>query len=533
MNIPPGSETTRREARELAARFSALSTEISACLDAVLGELQRAPNNARALGVARELVSAQRSVTQQLMMLSHTGGLDGPQQLLYADPRPQQLLPAPDYANPAAPVDVVAPRDTYSGGDAAGSLLHLLQRHAAPTQDVWQAEPIASHALRPQPATLRSPMAYEPLQPQPIPLQPRANWNTPTAAPVPQAFARAAHAPRYSAPPPAAEFYADDAPDDDLASEPSAPTGRPRRASPLAIATRLGSARRSSPMRLAAVVVPMIVVLMLMLNAGPRVSKPVPPIPEASVETAAAGDKKFNRNARAPVQEVQQAEADTQSTGEQQFEAGSAQAAEVASYHPPASAQPIAGTITTVLPPPPAQLQQDAAAPPRERAVRISPPAAARTPEPSDDVGIPAPPTARAKPVNDAAKTAMLTPQQAAKPSPAQAKPAAADLAKPPAAKIAPFKTAVVEAAPSELFVPVLLELKSESSLRQIFQDLQKRYPAGLGTKHAELRPVAGPQNEKWFALLAAPGVTRADADGVCQALGQEGKSLGCRVMRY
>lgn len=113
----------------------------------------------------------------------------------------------------------------------------------------------------------------------------------------------------------------------------------------------------------------------------------------------------------------------------------------------------------------------------------------------------------------------------------------------PPAAKpvrenpkqkeIAAFKTSVVPAPQKELFAPVLLELKNGDSLKKIFQDLQKRYPAQLGGKSAELRPVAGPDNETWLALIAAPGVPKEEAMAICLDMGQEGKTLGCRVVRY
>ncbi len=112
--------------------------------------------------------------------------------------------------------------------------------------------------------------------------------------------------------------------------------------------------------------------------------------------------------------------------------------------------------------------------------------------------------------------------------------PAPAAALKPPKQlRLAPFKTAVIEAAPTDAFAPVLLELKNENSLRTIFTDLQRRFPGVLGDKTAELRPVAGPDNETWLALLAVPAVARDEAQAVCTAFGPEGKTLGCRVTRY
>ena len=77
MQIPPGGGNNPREAQELEARFSALSAEISASLDTILATLERSPGDEHAIAVARELVAAQHSVTQQLLMLSQQGAVRG------------------------------------------------------------------------------------------------------------------------------------------------------------------------------------------------------------------------------------------------------------------------------------------------------------------------------------------------------------------------------------------------------------------------------------------------------------------------
>lgn len=99
-------------------------------------------------------------------------------------------------------------------------------------------------------------------------------------------------------------------------------------------------------------------------------------------------------------------------------------------------------------------------------------------------------------------------------------------------AELAPFKTAVVKAPQEVLYAPVLLELKNAGSLMQVFEDLQRRHSA-LAGKRAELRPAAGPNNESWFALLAVPAVTKAEAEAICRAMGAEGATLRCRTTKY
>lgn len=530
MNIPPGSETTRREAQELAARFSTLSTEISACLDAVLGELQRAPNSARALGVARELVAAQRAVTQQLMALSHAGGHTGPQALGYAETPNRRLLPAPEPAWTTPHAAALASPDEPAGRDTAGSLLRLLQKHAVPQQDIWQPQP-ASYRPQDHTAGYGTPIGVKSVR-QPL-HQRDAGRHAHEVVPVSEAYARAPAAPRYHSPPPEPEHYANELLGEPRASEPPASAPQ-RRDSPLALAAMLGSAKRTSPTRIGAVTLPMLVVLGLMLNAGQRPPKPSPSQTEAVAE--ATSSTKPVRNAPAKMQEPLQPVENSNSDMNQPSEDGSAQAAEVAPPSQPASHHPVPGMIMTTLPEPPEPSAEGALPNPRKRTATTPDAVPSEAPQPVETSPIPAPPAPRGKPVIDPPKTAMPTaPAKPPKPLPVEAKALAPDAAKPDRnmAKIAPFKTAVVKAETGEVFVPVLIELKNEGALQQFFLDLQKRYPGSLGTKHAELRPVAGPQNEKWFALLAAPGVSKADADAVCQSLGQEGKSLGCRIIRY
>jgi hypothetical protein len=98
--------------------------------------------------------------------------------------------------------------------------------------------------------------------------------------------------------------------------------------------------------------------------------------------------------------------------------------------------------------------------------------------------------------------------------------------------EVKPFKTAVVKAPQETLFAPVLLELKNADSLMRVFEDLQRRHSA-LAGKRAEVRPAAGPNNETWFALLAVPAVSKAEADAICRAMGSEGATLRCRTIKY
>lgn len=514
MNIPPGSRANRREAQELANRFSALSTEISACLDAVLGELQRAPNNERAVGVARDLVAAQRAVTQQLLTLSLASGQESPRALYSAEQRPTRLLPAPSPIEPASGGDLFVARDEYSGGQAGASLLHLLQTHTAQPQEEWQPEP--AHQPVAQTWTSNAASAFAPPQAL-MSAEPDAAWQY--RDPMPDAIPL-----RYAAAGVPAQSY--ERPMQVAATAPPASSKRQARSSPHAIARMLGTANRSSPLRLAAVVLPMVVVLSLMLNVAQRPSKP-----EAAREdgpSQALVDAQAARKAQDPVEPAPEGVA--AEPANLVYEAGSAQAAEVVAPAKPA-AQQIAGTLITPLPV--TQSQEASAEQPDARMERAELPSAARPAEKVLTAVTPAKTATAALDEPKSTRLAAVAPVPRAQP--AQVKPIASAVEKPAPekTKIEPFKTAVVKAEPAQEFAPVLIELKNKDSLQRIFGDLQKRYPGSLGTKHAELRPVAGPDNETWFALVAAPGGAKADADAICRTLGPEGKALGCRVIRY
>ena len=96
------------------------------------------------------------------------------------------------------------------------------------------------------------------------------------------------------------------------------------------------------------------------------------------------------------------------------------------------------------------------------------------------------------------------------------------------AAATVPLGATVPAAAPR--FAPILLTLRDGPSALQVFEDLQKRHASALANKRAELRSFVGPDGNTWFRLIAVPAVAEAEAKKLCQALGAEGKALGCTV---
>lgn len=113
-----------------------------------------------------------------------------------------------------------------------------------------------------------------------------------------------------------------------------------------------------------------------------------------------------------------------------------------------------------------------------------------------------------------------------AKPAPVAAKPRVQE----PSA----FKTTVKPMPqPAQKFAPVILVLRDGKTALQIYQDLQKRHPAVLGNKTAELRSFTGTDQTPWVRLLAVPAVSQEDAEAICQQLGTEGQALGCKVVPY
>ncbi|MCB1484137.1 MAG: hypothetical protein KDJ17_04505 [Hyphomicrobiaceae bacterium] len=130
------------------------------------------------------------------------------------------------------------------------------------------------------------------------------------------------------------------------------------------------------------------------------------------------------------------------------------------------------------------------------------------------------------KTVKPPATTPKETEQKIDKPAPVAAKPKVQE----PAA----FKTTVKPTPqPVQKFAPVILVLRDGKVALQIYQDLQKRHPAVLGGKTAELRSFTGTDQTPWVKLLAVPSVSKEEAEAICQQLGSEGKALGCNVVPY
>ncbi|MEZ5899110.1 MAG: hypothetical protein R3D51_06405 [Hyphomicrobiaceae bacterium] len=96
------------------------------------------------------------------------------------------------------------------------------------------------------------------------------------------------------------------------------------------------------------------------------------------------------------------------------------------------------------------------------------------------------------------------------------------------------FKTTIKPTPqPVQKFAPVILVLRDGKVALQIYQDLQKRHPAVLGNKTAELRSFTGTDQTTWVQLLAVPSTSKKDAEAICEQLGSEGKALGCNVVSY
>ena len=97
-------------------------------------------------------------------------------------------------------------------------------------------------------------------------------------------------------------------------------------------------------------------------------------------------------------------------------------------------------------------------------------------------------------------------------------------------AKKSPSWTTATVPAAAPRFAPILVTLRDGPAALQIFEELKQRHAAVLANKSAQLRSFVGPDGNTWFHLIALPAVTEAEARNLCQALGAEGKALGCSV---
>jgi hypothetical protein len=97
------------------------------------------------------------------------------------------------------------------------------------------------------------------------------------------------------------------------------------------------------------------------------------------------------------------------------------------------------------------------------------------------------------------------------------------------------WKTAVVTppAAPVGRYVPMLIELKDASAAKEIFADLQQRHPAVLSNKTAEIKSFTGSDGETWYHVVVLPVASEAEAIALCRSLGSEGEALDCRATPY
>lgn len=521
MQTPPGGGHIPREAQELEARFSALSAEISASLDMIFAKLQRAPGDEHAIAVARDLVAAQQAISQQLLLLSQAGSGS---RLPPAHPR--QQLPAPA-ARIAPPGRVPQPRASEvplegahfaqraerpeARGHASPTLADLLRHHLAASAAEPPSAPLPLRSLAPQPAMPR-PHALE-LAPMMLPASNHVVW---TDHQQPQFAGGQAAAANYS------EWQT-------VAADPMPPAH-----APVTITTAELAAATQSPLPAwaqAAVqpktqryglwaggaVAAVVVGLGIMLHAGRHPEAPAPAKAEAAEKAVAeepfAPGAEVETGAIAETTEAPQTEVATASQ-EQTYGASPVVAAAPPAPAPPArvSVAPVPPTEGGLLPSAQNWMEQNAPA-------ETSPP--------------PAPP--KAKPAEVAADARITDAVGKTKPKPeavAKSEMATAPKPQPKKDEVAPFKTAVVKAPQEQLFAPVLLELKNAESLMRVFEDLQRRHSA-LAGKRAELRPAAGPNNETWFALLAVPAVSKAEAEAICRAMGTEGATLRCRTTKY
>ena len=97
-------------------------------------------------------------------------------------------------------------------------------------------------------------------------------------------------------------------------------------------------------------------------------------------------------------------------------------------------------------------------------------------------------------------------------------------------AKKSPSWTTATVPTAAPRFAPILVTLRDGPAALQIFEELKQRHGPTLADKRAHLKSFVGPDGNTWFRLIALPAVTEAEARKLCQALGAEGKALGCKV---
>jgi hypothetical protein len=532
MQIPPGGGNNPREAQELEARFSALSAEISASLDTILATLERSPGDEHAIAVARELVAAQHSVTQQLLMLSQQGAVRG-----LAAPQYAPRLAPPAQSRPLSAA--VAPKRNQPCEGAGAQPAHSARYPASHQPDFdlpYQAREaptladlLRDHlsALPPQPGESPMPMAGPmPVQQhQPLPRQwrPHALELAPMTLPTTNHVVWAEHvqglAPSLAEP---QDYPAEPMPFSAPVAVPAMTKGRSGNGETAMPSWVQAAARpyvRRSGLWAGGALAAIVTGLGMTLNAGnsPDQSAPHPAETYAAATSEAEADSQPLETASTKPSPVQR-------------EPERIVAATAATYPiahglmvtPPAELPGATGAQRGAVPEPPAP-PEHALLPSAQNWLDANASGETATPvrpfKAKPPVS-PAPEPKASAPAKPKAQTAKVEP--------------VAPVAKPAAKKteIAPFKTAVVQAKKQELFVPVLVELKSADALPRIFQDLQGRHSA-LAGKRSEVRPAAGPNNETWFALLAVPAAPKAEAETICRAMGAEGASLRCRVIKY
>lgn len=519
MHRPPGGGHNPREALELEARFSTLSAEISASLDTILARLQSAPADEHAIAVARDLVAAQQAVMHQLLLLRQGKGSPA---LATARPQPR-LQHHTAHRLPLAPESVASQvhQNWQPAHDAHVAASHFdlaPQEHPASTLGDLLRQHLAAPATQP--------IAYDPGppagQPQPRPYRAHALELAPMAMPAGDHVVWTEQQPLHPA-------YAPEVPAPAYGAMVAEAAQAPRpMLAPATLAEATGDAALPAWAQQAAhrpalrygvwaggALAAIVVGLGAVLHAG-RPAEPIPIAPPSD-ETATAQAE----TAAPPVTEpAEPAGMDIVQSPPPEAETA-----------PPPPQEPLPAASTAAEPPPPASPPMSAPEPIQGALLPSAQNWLDQNGEPA-----PGPPPAVAKaqpsekPIETGATGAVDKPRAAAPPKPAAPAAAPAPAAKKP--EVAPFKTAVVKAPQGPLFAPVLLELKNADSLMRVFQDLQSRHGA-LAGKRAELRPAAGPNNETWFALLAVPASPKAEAEAICRAMGAEGATLRCRVIKY
>ncbi|MEQ1716487.1 MAG: hypothetical protein ABL907_10960 [Hyphomicrobium sp.] len=553
------ARTGSRDNQEIHQRLSTLSWELSVCLDAVLSEIQRGPTSgtSRQLHVARELVAAQYSVTQQLLSLSDAGHSG------HAAAVPGSKTPALD-----VPVGIngllgasrgllplrTRPTAAEESGHAIAAHLQQAFAHATPVHDTSnepvvlslsamlaarQAVEYPAAAVRPMPRGTpgyghdgpSGPPSSWPQAHWPQAHWPQAHWPETTWPNAHQQQTRAVlddisyagpgYASEEAPSQQPVEYDTDDGASANRRIAGPHPQKIARPAPAIQTATQLGAlpghARHRRFSRLMGLVRPRLNLrtsaalaagLMLVLGGtqAPRLW--------TSSETAAptAGSASAISTAT-PAPEANERPADRaprQSAVAQMEPAATEQAPDLTRFSPPPASSIYTGVaVVPSTPPAPAAVEAPEATPveptPQVEAVaapkpRPNPPAA---PVAANPAAKPVPP----KPPEQKTKTAALEP------------------AKPPESKPAPPA--------KEKFAPVLLTLRDGDAALRIFKELQQRHPAALGDKTAELRAFIGPDQRPWHRLLAVPASAKGKAEDVCKALGEEGTALGCEVALY